>query len=148
MKKNLRSDDLKAVSENDLIYAESALITEVQIILHGSLEKRGVSRSDLAKIMGKSEAYISQMFSDNPRNFTLKTIARVFKFLGEDPHFITDAFLKSQQRIETGECVFESQAPGAIRQFFQLSRNRNKPEFPTVECNDNDDDEYEYAAYA
>lgn len=65
--------------------AEDDLITDVQFVIHNLLEKKGVSRSELARRMGISEARVSQIFKDEPSNLTLKTIARIFCALGEQP---------------------------------------------------------------
>lgn len=73
------------VKDGKLIYAEESFIADVQFAIHNLLEAKGVSRADLARAMGVSEARISQLFSDNPRNLTLRTIARMFYAAGEEP---------------------------------------------------------------
>lgn len=71
--------------DTDMLIAEDSLIADVQFTIHNLLEQKGVSRAELARRLSVSEAYVSQLFSDVTRNLTLRTIARVFKALGETP---------------------------------------------------------------
>lgn len=70
---------------DDVIIAEDALIVNVQFAIHNLLEAKGMSRAELARALGVSEARVSQLFDDNPKNLTLRTIARIFYVLGEEP---------------------------------------------------------------
>lgn len=78
------------LSEDHAVYVEDALISDVQFAIHNLLEVKKMSRADLARKLGVSEARISQLFSDTPRNLTLKTIARVFHALNERPRVTCD----------------------------------------------------------
>lgn len=68
----------------DLIVAEEALVADVQFAIHNLMEKKGVSRSNLATKLGISAARVSQLFQDDAQNLTLRTIARIFAVLGEE----------------------------------------------------------------
>jgi len=68
-----------------VLIAEDRFITDVQIAIHTLMEERGMSRADLARSIGVSEARVSQMFRDSPSNLTAKSIARIFHALGESP---------------------------------------------------------------
>lgn len=71
--------------KNEEIFAIDRFIANVQVVMNTLMVERGMSRADLAAKLGVSEARVSQMFKDEPKNFTAKTIARVFFALGEDP---------------------------------------------------------------
>lgn len=64
-------------------FAEERLVSSFQSLLQETLDKRGMSKSDLAKKMGVSKARVSQMFSDS-QNFTLRLVANAFFALGEE----------------------------------------------------------------
>lgn len=65
------------------VFAEEALVVDVQSLLHHIMEKAGLSRADLARRMGVSRARVTQMFSDDCPNLTLRLVARAFHALGE-----------------------------------------------------------------
>lgn len=64
-------------------FAEERLVSSFQSLLQETLDRRGMSKSDLAKKMGVSKARVSQMFSDS-QNFTLRLIANAFFALDEE----------------------------------------------------------------
>ena len=74
----------RAITHDDMILAEEALIADTQFAIHNLLEVKGVSRAELARRLSLSEARISQIFSDDPKNLTLRTIARIFRVLNEE----------------------------------------------------------------
>ena len=51
--------------------------------IHELLTKKGMTQKELAKGMGKTEAEVSVWLSGQ-HNFTLKTLAKISVFLGED----------------------------------------------------------------
>ena len=69
-------------AEADLILAVQ---TEIQTLLNG----KGLRARDLAKRLGVTEARVSQMFGDQAKNLTLRTIARIFHHLGETAYITT-----------------------------------------------------------
>jgi transcriptional regulator with XRE-family HTH domain len=83
----------KTIGNHDMIIAEDALIADVQFAIHNLLEAKGKSRADLARALNVSEARVSQLFRDNTKNLTLRTIARIFCVLGEHAQ-ITSSTLK------------------------------------------------------
>jgi transcriptional regulator with XRE-family HTH domain len=70
-------------TQDEMIFAEEALVVDVQAAIHTLMLDRGLSRADLARSLGVSQARVSQMFSDNANNLTLRTIARIFRVLGQ-----------------------------------------------------------------
>lgn len=76
--------DDEAVYER--LVAEEGLILEAQMEIIRSLNDRGLTQADLARKLGVSESYISQMLGLSARNLTLRTIARIAHALGEPAH--------------------------------------------------------------
>lgn len=79
-----------AITHDEMISAEESLIADVQVVIHNLMLERRISRADLARALGVSDARVSQMFSDAAPNLTLRTIARVFRVLGEECRFTSD----------------------------------------------------------
>ncbi|PXA98493.1 hypothetical protein DMC47_08315 [Nostoc sp. 3335mG] len=69
--------------EQAAIFAEEAFVVDVQSFLHHMMEEKGFSRADLAKAMGVSRARITQIFSDESKNFTVRLLARAAHAMGE-----------------------------------------------------------------
>jgi len=70
--------------EERLIFAEEALVVNAQGLLQELLDEKGFSRADLARAMGVSRARVTQLFSDECKNFTVRFLARAFFALGEE----------------------------------------------------------------
>ncbi|WP_295527196.1 helix-turn-helix transcriptional regulator [Novosphingobium sp. Chol11] len=60
-------------------------MVDVQSFLHQLMVEKGINRSQLAKAMGVSRARVSQIFSDECKNFTIRLLARAVHALGEVP---------------------------------------------------------------
>ena len=71
--------------ERGAIFAEEDFVVEAQIFLHQIMEKKGLTRADLARAMGVSRARVTQIFSDDCKNFTVRLLARAAHALGEVP---------------------------------------------------------------
>jgi len=56
-------------------------------LLNESMDKHGVNRSQMAKKMGVSRAYMSDVLGGDATNFTLETMAKFMFALGERIHF-------------------------------------------------------------
>ncbi|MDM7927558.1 MAG: helix-turn-helix transcriptional regulator [Blastomonas fulva] len=69
--------------------AEADFILAVQSAIQKLLNNKGLRARDLSKRLQVTEARISQMFGDQAKNLTLRTIARVFYHLDETPLICT-----------------------------------------------------------
>ncbi|MNV48696.1 hypothetical protein D3C71_1406180 [compost metagenome] len=69
--------------KNSSVYAEEALVVDLQSLLHTVMVEKGITRAQLAEAMGVSKARISQLFSDDCTNFTVRILARALFALGE-----------------------------------------------------------------
>jgi transcriptional regulator with XRE-family HTH domain len=87
-------------SARDLIFAEEALVVDAQLFLHNLMEEKGYSRADLARLMGVSRARVSQLFSDECKNFTIRNFARAAFALGEKVDLDCDHFRAVRSRKE------------------------------------------------
>lgn len=76
---------MNEVADNavELIFAEEALVVDVQILLNDMMEDRGMSRADLARAMGVTRARVTQMLSDDCKNLTVRLLARAAHALGD-----------------------------------------------------------------
>lgn len=66
------------------IFAEEAAVVEVQSLIHELMESKGWSRADLARAMKVSRGRITQLFSDECTNLTMRLIARAIFALKEE----------------------------------------------------------------
>jgi transcriptional regulator with XRE-family HTH domain len=78
--------------EREAIFAEEALVVDAQVFLHTLMDEKGVSRADLARAMGISRARVTQLFSDECKNFTIRLFARAAHALGERVELDCDHF--------------------------------------------------------
>src|SRR4051812_3202633 len=76
--------------EQKRVFAEEAAVVNAQTLLHRVMERTGVSRADLARAMNVSRARVTQIFSDDCSNFTVRLLARALFALGEDLVFLTE----------------------------------------------------------
>ncbi len=74
------------ISEQGRIFAEEAAVVDAQALLHGIMEKRGISRAELARAMNVSRARITQIFSEDCSNLTVRLLARAMFALREELH--------------------------------------------------------------
>jgi transcriptional regulator with XRE-family HTH domain len=73
------------------------LILEVTEAIAAALEESGVSRSELARRLGKSKAFVSQVMAGG-RNLTLGTISDIADALDSRPKFQLDEPAKASLR--------------------------------------------------
>jgi transcriptional regulator with XRE-family HTH domain len=64
-------------------YQQERAIYEVTELLESVLEEQGISRSQLASILGKSKSWVTQLL-DGENNKTVRTLADVFAALGRE----------------------------------------------------------------
>jgi len=79
-------DRLKQDEEGRRLLEQERLIVEVTEAMASLLKEREVSRSELARRIGTSPAFVTKLLrGDN--NFTLRTLSDVFFALGHSVHF-------------------------------------------------------------
>ena len=86
-------------SENAVLYAEEALVVDVQSFIHRMMTDKGMSRTQLADAMGVTKARVTQIFSDECKNFTIKLLARAVHAMGEQVE-VTSACCERLDGIE------------------------------------------------
>ncbi len=74
-----------SANEREIVFAEEAFVVDAQSLLYDLMEDKGISRSQLAMAMGVSRARVSQILSDECKNFTVRLFARAMHALGEQP---------------------------------------------------------------
>lgn len=71
------------MSDYELLVAEEELIADAQMYLLNLMAQKRVSKAELARLLGVSNSAVSQMFSLEPKNLSLRKLARVAAILGE-----------------------------------------------------------------
>lgn len=67
------------------IAVEERFIVDVQVYLQELMDLRGFNKTKLAAAMGVSRGRISQIFSDECTNLTVRLLARAVHALGDEP---------------------------------------------------------------
>lgn len=83
--------------------AEAEFIVAVQSEIQRVMNGKGLRARDLSKRLNVSEARISQMFGDQAKNLTIRTIAKLFYHLGESPIITTQCQLESMMALARGD---------------------------------------------
>lgn len=73
------------IEENAEYYAELTTL-RAQEHIATLMKQQSINRADLARMLGKSKAYVTRMLSDG-YNMTMKTYASVLYHLGHEAHF-------------------------------------------------------------
>lgn len=72
-------------ANEDLVTIEEGFVVDVQVFLHEMMVEKQVSRAELARLMGVSRSRITQIFSDDCKNLTIRLLAKAAHALGEVP---------------------------------------------------------------
>lgn len=126
--------------EQDAVFAEEAFIVDAQLFLYELMESKGMSRAELARAMGVSRARITQIFSDECKNFTMRLFARAVHALGESPrlhckHF--DVRQEAEQHSNISKMILD--APNVYPMWHDKSEMECEPDTVTESVNMNDD---------
>lgn len=88
-------------------FREEFFVANTQAHLASLLEERGVSRAELARKLNVSRARVTQIFSDEAKNLTLRLLARSFFALDEEPVILTkseyDRLLSQGRSLGSGQ---------------------------------------------
>lgn len=80
------------------LFREEYFVSEIQARLSNILEEKGISRAELARSLGVSRPRITQIFSDEANNFTIRLLFNVFSALGEEPVILTKKEYQNLQK--------------------------------------------------
>lgn len=84
MSENMKDDMTKEI---ELAMIEEGAVGSIQSMAIRLLRDKGISRADLAKEMGVTASYVSQLLGDEPKNLSIKKAAVLFHHLGEELRF-------------------------------------------------------------
>ncbi|NBB82450.1 MAG: helix-turn-helix domain-containing protein [Alphaproteobacteria bacterium] len=73
--------DLFAEAETDPAYLAAGVAIEFTLSAQRAMEAQGVSRAELARRIGTSQAYVSKLFGGSA-NFTIETMVKIASALG------------------------------------------------------------------
>lgn len=98
--------ELQPVDEAEaVLFAQEKFVASAQALLHDMMERKGISRAELAKRLGVSKPRVTQFFAGDGSNLTARTIAKIFHALGECAELtcewsrqLADARLADRQR--------------------------------------------------
>ena len=82
----LAEEYLSRHPDNARLYQQERAIYEVTELIEEALSKSGKSRSELAKLSGRSRGWVTQLL-DVDANKTIRTVADVFAVLGSELKF-------------------------------------------------------------
>jgi transcriptional regulator with XRE-family HTH domain len=77
----------KAVEDYATVQAQEDLVVQVQVSVLRAMRERGIKQAELAQRLDVSPARVSQMFGDEARNLTVRTIAKIYHVLGATCQF-------------------------------------------------------------
>ena len=83
-------------------YWEEGAILDFTEALYDAMQRQGVTRAELARRLGTSQAYITRVLSGNA-NFTLKTMTKLAHALGMQLDVGLSAQERTEAAAETGE---------------------------------------------
>lgn len=84
--------------ERSRVFAEEAAVVAVQCLLQDLMERKGWNRADMARAMNVSRARVTQIFSDECTNLTVRLLARAMTALGEE---FSVGILTEQRPVES-----------------------------------------------
>lgn len=122
MKTKTQFEQLMESPEFRRLYAIEGLVTEAGEFIARLMQERGVTKADLARRLGKSRAYITQMLSGSA-NLTVRTLAEVAYALGAEVRLEAapiEAVERGQARVELPQPVWKvvemPKRPGKVQQ--------------------------------
>lgn len=80
------------------VAVEESFVVDVQSFLQELMNVRGMNRSKLAEAMGVSRARITQIFSDECTNLTIRLLARAVHALGDEPEVTSRIFRELREK--------------------------------------------------
>lgn len=80
------------------VAVEERFVADVQSYLQEMMDIRGITRSQLAEILGVSRSRVSQIFSQDCRNLTVRLLARAAHAVGEEPSITSPTFQIMEER--------------------------------------------------
>src|SRR6266481_4861340 len=94
------------------LYQQERAIYEVTELLESLMEEVGVSRSELARRLGKSKGWVTQLL-DGEANKTVRTVADAFAVLGREYHSFQSP-IRIGRRKASAEVRAETTAPHGL----------------------------------
>lgn len=101
MKGNLKKQGKANVNDYACVSAQERMVVDVQCSIQKLLNHRGWTQKDLAEALGVSESTVSQLFSDDARNLTLRRLAKIFHVLDDRCWLTSDVLEEIGNHIVT-----------------------------------------------
>ncbi len=94
------------VPEHRRLYEQERLLVEVTELLTQVMEKKGMSRAQLAHKLGKSKAFVTQVLRGN-HNMTLRTLADLFGAM--EHQLFVQAVLRAEELSDIPDFDWQNQ---------------------------------------
>ena len=85
----------------ELLLAEDEFVADAQMYLLNLMQNQGVTKAELASRLGVSRSAVSQLFSLEPSNLSMKKFARVAAALGSKVSVASQVDVDSQRQAQT-----------------------------------------------
>lgn len=105
--------DIKNDPELQKFYCQEKLIFEITELISELMEKKKVSKTKLAKLLGVGKSYVTQLL-DGTSNMTLRTISDVFTALDAELAVNADLLNLDNAIVSEYEIQDESQCIGDV----------------------------------
>jgi transcriptional regulator with XRE-family HTH domain len=105
------------------LFQQERAIYEVTELIESLMQEQGVSRTELAKRLGKTKGWITQLL-DGEANKTIRTVADTFAVLGREYHSSSQPIQISRTTSHTDASSVVTPAKGSTTQQFHQEGHR------------------------
>lgn len=118
--------DQQITNTESTVFIEEAFVVEVQSLLQTVMNEQGFSRADLAAALGVSRARISQIFSDECKNLTIRFLARAVAVMGDKVELTSNSY-RAARKNHQAEVVMDAISKSSnIHPCWELSGSKDK----------------------
>lgn len=108
---------------------EENAVAHVQAMVLRLLDAKQITRARLAEKMGVSQAHVSQLLGDDPKNLSIKKAARLFHALDEELVMSCAGIDKLNREAEARNLQMQLDLkPGAFDWFECANSNQSEPD--------------------
>ncbi len=101
---------LNASDTNQRLFAEESLIVDAAEEIWAAMERKGITKADLAGLLGTSKANITQLLNGS-RNMTLRTLADISFALGHKISLrLSECHQSDEGWEQSGHVIFAARA--------------------------------------
>jgi transcriptional regulator with XRE-family HTH domain len=125
------TEKVTRTADGKRLFEQECAIMEITELICAMMEQEGVSRSELAKRIGKTKGYVSQLL-DGSANMTVRTISDILGALGRKVHFSGERALEPTYASSISWNVKEPFGQTAIATEHKWVQPNNHPDYLVV----------------